>query len=293
MPLDNTDILAYARMRVDDKSVLDRLRHSSKLHPARSAFSSKQSFVSKSAGVASIVARTAMKLVPVPIVGNLLWFAETAVEKKVRERVRERSLEKAEAAGNDYDAMKFELKLLSIESLDRYRWKLHEAMTQLEAAKVKYNTALARSDSMDAGDVCDTLLEIALAYAQAERRHEVLQDQCRALVGSLNAALEWCNQCSAGIHETKASLKEHFKREVDLDNELTNRRSVDGVADRHRACGDYCYARSQHAGPDRWSGVRKAAALAVKTVSDPFGPEVFVTFNPKTYRYSPTYPSQA
>jgi hypothetical protein len=283
MPYDNGDILGYARERVKNKSVFTRIAHSGKLHAARSAVSSPGSMASKGAALATVVARSAMKLIPVPVVGDLLGLAQTAVEGHIRKKLHKRSAAKV-LASDEHGKVKFTLKELSIEDLDRYRWKLHDAMTQLEAAKTKYNTALSRSTSAEAGHICDTLLELATTYAQAERRHDILKNHCVALVASLNAALAWCNTCTTSIEATKVAFEESFGNEVTMDNYLKNQNLSDKIQDRHASCGDYCYARSQHHGPDKWAGVRDAAAHVARTISDPLDLDTFVTFDPSTYQ---------
>jgi hypothetical protein len=283
MPHDNSDILDYARERVHNKSVLTRIGHSAKLHSARSAISSPGSFASKGAALATVVARSAMKLIPVPVVGDLLGLAQTAVEGHVRKALHKRSAAKI-ATGDAHGHVKFKLKELSIEDLDRYRWKLHEAMTQMEAAKAKYNTAMSRRGSADAGQICDTLLEMATAYAQAERRHDRLKERCVGLIASLNAALDWCNSCTVIIEQTKTEFTDQFKQEVQMDDYLQKQNRSDAIQDRHVACGDYCYARSQHHGPDKWAGVRVALATATKLATEPLDLDTFVTFDSKTYK---------
>ncbi len=101
------DIFVFARQRVDNKGIGSRIKNSAKFHSLRSALSSKGSFASKGLSVVAMGVRSAFKLIPIPIIGDLLGAAEKAIEGKVRGYHRSKRLGEATKVQNMEEKVKF------------------------------------------------------------------------------------------------------------------------------------------------------------------------------------------
>src|SRR5258708_6493170 len=106
------DIFDYAAKCVANKSVLQRIGHSAKLHSLRSAISGKGSAASKFGSLVGAAARATLNAIPIPAVGSLIASLEQKVEKVIKSQLHGRSLRKAATAA---DKVKFTLKELSVE----------------------------------------------------------------------------------------------------------------------------------------------------------------------------------
>lgn len=169
-------IMDYARKCVGNKTVAQRIGHSAKLHMFRSAISSKGSAGSKALKLAGVGVRAALGKIPLPAVGSIATIIQQTAENKTREWHHKRRKRNA----NDLKTqVKFELKELSVENMDRFRWKVTEALGSLNKASDAFPTKF--SQKQKEGATCNALLEYAMAFAQAERRVERLEAQCEML----------------------------------------------------------------------------------------------------------------
>lgn len=229
----NDNLMEYARSLVDNKSVFTRVANSSTFHSVRSASKSSGSGASKGAAVALAVAKKAMQLIPIPVLGDLAAEVTGIVERKVRKGLHERNLKKATTS---QDKVKFKLKDLSVEEFDRYRWKLQDAVKELQKAQMKFK---ATPDT--AADVCNPHLELAVAVAQASRRHARLTELCETMLGTMLEAIDWANEVNVGIKKAEADLIKAFQEQVNQDLELSALPFYD-PSFRHGGCSSsYCY----------------------------------------------------
>jgi hypothetical protein len=271
----NGNIFTYARSKVDNKGLLTKIKHSSHVHGVRSAVGGTGSATSKGLAVLAKAGRSALKLIPIPVVGDLLVLASSQLEEKIRSK----RLEKNRSSSTTLeDEVKFTVKQLSIEELDRYRWKLKDAMVEVNNAANKFNSNL-NSTSQDSKP-CDTSLEMAIAIAQAERRHHILFEQCSKLINTLQLATQWCDQAKIEIDRIKSDFNEnHFQNNLkdaitamnyDFGVSVGQKTYMSGLAmltDNHKNCGDYCYLES-----DKKEGsaiIKSNLSALLREVSEP------------------------
>lgn len=281
------DIFVFARQRVDNKGVVARIKHSAKFHSLRSAMSGKGSFASKGLSVLGIAARASFKLIPVPIVGDLLGAAHKAVEEKVRGWHHSKRRGQAEHGHNAEDLVKFELKELSVENLDRYRWKLKDAIVDLNRKAQSFDALLEEKGANS--KPCHAYLEMAEAVAQAERRFDRLTKLCNNMIEVLKRCVDWCNEQNTEITKFKNEYSKFFAEEVAKEaRQVANlEMATPGQGDyaaqmKHLNCVHYCYYK-EAAEADNWAVTRSNLADLVREVSAPFEAESFVSFNKEPY----------
>jgi hypothetical protein len=173
------NIFKLAEHEVDNKGLLTRIAHSSKFHATRSALQSKGSFGSKLIRAIGTAGRAVAGCIPLPLAGGLIATVEKAIESKIRSKIHEMKRDKAGV--NLRTHVKFALKELSVESLDRYRAKLEMAVTELNNVVAKHGATL--DSYVHAGKPCDAFWELALAVEQANRRARILTEECLKIQG--------------------------------------------------------------------------------------------------------------
>jgi hypothetical protein len=282
-----TSIWDYAAERVDNKSVPARIKHSPKLHALRSALSSKGSGMSKGAGVATMLLRLGISAIPIPpIVTSLINVAQQAVEKKLRSHLHHKKLT---GAVTEEEKVKFKLKELSVEDLDRYRWKLKEAMEQLNQ---KVNTIDAKYAAMQGEHKpCDAWLELAEALAQAERRYNILSLSAGGLKAAMDEALKWANDQSTVINNFKKDLATKFTAAIDKEEKEADKEQAKHIAGgetfmntRHAKCSTYCHWNELETKEnEQWTAVKTKLALITKTIANPIGVEMFLATKAEPY----------
>lgn len=277
----------YAAQRVSNKSVATRIKHSPKLHAFRSALSSKGSAMSKGAAVGTMLLRLGISAIPIPsIATSLINVAQQAVEKKLRSHLHQKSLT---LATSDEEKVKFTLKELSVEDLDRYRWKLKEAMEQLNQ-KVRTIDAVYGAKQGE-GKPCDAWLELAEALAQAERRYTILSLSAGGLKTAMDEALNWANKQAQVINTFKDSVGLKFKDAIETEEAQASgaeKKKPGGAEEflngRHAHCSHYCHwnevAATENA---QWTAVKNKLAIVAKTVADPIGVEMFLATSSDPY----------
>lgn len=155
--------------RVDDKGFAARVAHSGTLHMFRSAFSSPGSAGSKVLKIGMTFGKASLKLIPIPILGDLTAAAVAKAEAWARGAHHKNRLHQATS---NVDRVKFELKELSVENLDRYRWKVNEAINE---AVTEANAKVAAFNNGPC--TCEEIFELVKTVAQAERRIRILKKE--------------------------------------------------------------------------------------------------------------------
>ena len=286
------DIFAYAKKCVDNKTVVARIGHSAKLHSVRSAVSSKGSAASKLSSLGGAAIRATLQAIPLPAVGSLLASVEEAVEKAVKSCLHRRSLSKAQTTE---EKIKFKLKELDVEELDRYRWKVQESITDFNKAMQGFGANLAKK--REAGATCDAFFEVALAAEQASRRTEKLKEACLALHAAMLLTMNWVEECENGPSTPVAAVaaphrqpptlgingrKNDFMKimtafinqEIKEMETLTDENKDWYIANYHGKCDRWCCWRL--AGKvDSWANCKDNCAWVLRTLADPFVPDSF------------------
>ena len=278
----------YADQRVNNKSVAARIKHSPKLHAFRSALSSKGSAMSKGAAVGTMLLRLGISAIPIPsIATSLINVAQQAVEKKLRSHLHQKKL--VGGPVTEEENVKFKLKELSVEDLDRYRWKLREAMEQLNQKAMMIDSTYGKKQGE--GKPCDAWLELAEALAQAERRYNILSLSAGGLKTAMDEALNWSNKQAEVINKFKDSVGSKFKDAIEAEEAEASRAektkpggAEDFLNGRHAACSHYCHwnevAATENA---QWTAVKAKLAMITKTIADPIGVEMFLTTDADPY----------
>jgi hypothetical protein len=302
------DLFGYADNCVNNKGVLARIGHSAKLHALRSAISSKGSAASKAGALVGVAVRSALSYVPVPVVNNLLVAAEKAVEAKVRKSQHKKNLG---AAGNLEQQVKFQLKELKVEDLDRYRWKVSEAIESLNKLMTNFGQDVRAKQAE--GATCDAYLELAMAAQQVRRRLLILKKAVLSLKTAAEMTEDWIVECEAGVRADASTKPASGGRKAAAPASVIAqfdkiRDAIAGhINDQIRAAEDYVrvqpgsrtpqqqdeakqtYLLTFHGKCDRWCSMRAAgkpddwatfrtqAAAVVRTLASPMAWEDFTT----------------
>jgi hypothetical protein len=175
----NPNPFAQARDEVANKSMGEQIAHSGIFHSIRSAFSSGGSAASKSAGLALGVGKLFLALIPVPIVGAIVGAAADAINGRVRSGLHGNHLEQG---ASNADIAKFGIKELTVENLDRYRWKVAHSFEELNKGIAIYNNSEQN---------CDDMYNFALLYEQVQRRKQRLTSELQKFTDVINAVNKW------------------------------------------------------------------------------------------------------
>lgn len=293
MPFEK-DIFKFAQARVDNKGVGARIKNSARFHSLRSALSSKGSAGSKALSVLAMGARSAFKLIPIPIVGDLLGQAQ----KGVASYARGKHLSKRRGAATTVeDTIKFEIKELSVENLDRFRWKAQDALLEMNKKVIAYEAAFA--DQASKGKPCHAMLELAEAVAQAERRMKKLAEASEQIIEVLKRTADWANDHTQKLVTAKstysAQFAAHIAKEAGKADKLDNAMAGQGeyaLMAQHEHCETYCFYKMA-AETDNWANTRKNIAEAVAALTAPFEVEAFVSLDGSAFKQAPDAPSGA
>lgn len=287
------DIFAYAAKCVDNKGVMARLGHSAKLHSVRSAVSSKGSAVSKFGALVGAGARATLNAIPIPVVGGLLGALEQKVEKAIKSRLHQGHLK---PTASPTEKVKFTLKELSVEELDRFRWKVSEAISEYNKQAQAYAGNLAKK--RDAQATCDAFLEMAMAAEQVKRRLAKLREACLGTFAALKITLEWIEECengpggpkttinapvragtAAGVNKEIANLRTSLATAIQ--DELTAANSRPTVSQKeahileyHGKCDKWCCFRTAGK-PDNWANCKDNVAFVLRHLTEPLVPDSF------------------
>jgi len=264
-PLNQANIHTYAANKVANKSMGARIKNHGSLHAFRSAVSGKGSFASKAIGLATAFGKSAMNFIPIPVVGSFAATATGFIDGKIRSHLHGKA--KDAAAVGSHDHVKFELKELSVEELDRLRWKVQNAITELNTAITSFNSQLVSADAT--GRSCDPLAAVAIAIAQGERRVKKMQDAITDIRDALDRAHTWAGTVGGSIATLKTgAFNTQWQAVVARDQALlTPPHNDPAELDRlHSHCGEFCYYKPN--GGENFSASPGAAKLHLITVAN-------------------------
>jgi hypothetical protein len=178
IPQSPHDPFSYAWDSVNNKSVWNRVRHAELFHSIRSAYDSKGSRLSKLGKLAGATLRGVAGAIPTPVVGGIV----AAVESKIEGMIRSYYHDKNKGAASELkDVVKFEIKEMSVENLDRYRWKV--SFATVEHNKVALNLQNQMTAYALEKKTCDAYIEYSLEAAQYIRRVDKLFTELLKLNG--------------------------------------------------------------------------------------------------------------
>ena len=286
------DIWVFAKAKVDNKGVLARIGHSSRLHGIRSAFNSKGSMGSKVLKGLGSAGRAAFNLIPIPVIGALLSQVEQAVEGKIRSWSHSRHnpglSEDRRKMLSDVIDVKFALKELSVENLDRYRFKVEHSVKEMTSVGTNFSSKQTVAD--DALKPCDPQLELALKVAQAERRLEIFEREIGGLLVVMEASKIWAEKARQSIASYKNDVSVHFGKIAQTELDFINAAAtpelktaaMEQIKNRHASCGDFCFQHDNMT-ETNWDKFRAGSAAVVRTCQEPFSTESFLSFNQASF----------
>ena len=285
------DVWEFATEKVKNKGVFSRIGHSARFHSLRSAVNSKGSLGSKGLSVLTAVGRASFNLIPLPIFGSLLSSAETAIEKKLRSWAHGR-------AGRDktahVDYVKFQLKELSVENFDRYRWKVEESAKEMEKAGKAFQDAFNAIDWSKEmmPQPCARQYEAAYAIAQCERRQKIFLDECLKFKVLMEASIAWAAETNKNLVTYKNDVRDKFldiaKEEDKYLKSATTKHDKEVITAHvkalHADCGEFCVHKENMINTN-WDAFIRGSAWVVKNLQEPFSPETFLASNKASYEH--------
>jgi len=252
------DPFEQAKDEVNNKRMGAQIAHSQLFHSMRSAFSSKGSFASKAAGAAVGAGKLFLALIPVPIVGPIVGAVIDAVEGKVRSNKHQENLANAQEAE---EKAKFMIKELTVENLDRYRWKLSHAYEELNTAIKTYN---------DSQQTCDDLYNFALVYAQLERRKNKLDDELKQFQDVVDLVKEWKEKSdkTSDITTHKEKIKTKTKEYIEDLNKIVNNDEKFAFMAKHSSCSQWCCVKksAQYDPNTDWEKIKQYSGMVANAL---------------------------
>jgi hypothetical protein len=228
------------------------------------------------------------------VIGGLVGALEQKVEKVIKSQRHSRNLGKATTTT---DKVKFTLKELSVEELDRFRWKVSESITEFNKLVPAHAANLAKKRAAQA--TCDAFLDLALAAEQVNRRIKKLKEACLGIFGAIKITSEWIEECengpgagpvtvsggtpsgpaTAGVNNAIADLKTMLAANIQAELDAMNGLATDAAKEEyilnfHGKCDKWCCFRAQGS-PDTWANCKNNAAFVLRHLADPIVPDSF------------------
>ncbi|WP_233272902.1 hypothetical protein [Paraburkholderia acidisoli] len=261
------DPFAQAAEHVANKSWTDQIGHSSLFHSVRSAFSSQGSFVSKAASAALGTGKLFLALIPVPVVGSVVGAVVDQIDGALRGAKRTAMLDEHASTKpgtkklSKADLAKFQIKDLTVENLDRYRWKLAHAFEELNTGMQAYNNS---------GQNCDDLYAFALLVEQVERRKSLLLEELGKFTAALKSVNEWVEDLEKvqfpQLHTEKESIKSYTRVQADFAVKLNktvpaHATLINQMMAEHTNCKNWCCFKleAKYDANTNWETVKRRA----------------------------------
>ena len=121
---------------------------------------------------------------------------------------------------SDVESVKFALKEINIEVLDRYRWKLEDSVKEMVAESQKYDTKYAKADKDS--KPCNAQYELAYAIAQAERRLNKFEREVSGLLAIAQASLVFAEKARVSVIDYKNQASLNFAASADTEVKICN-----------------------------------------------------------------------
>ncbi|OUS13026.1 hypothetical protein A9Q89_04445 [Gammaproteobacteria bacterium 53_120_T64] len=186
----NRNLWAMGEELAKNPSMWSRVKHSSKGTSMRRM--GKASSIPKALAKGGAMA---LKQIPVPVLRDVL---SAAVDKAydMAKHYHRKKYQIASAAGNEKKT-KFGWKDLDVQDMDRYRWKVSDAVKSLNATTSKFNVKF--NGYANEGKICEAYVRVTKDYAYACKRSKKLRTKAFAIK-------ELCEQTLAWLDEVDGSL---------------------------------------------------------------------------------------
>jgi hypothetical protein len=272
----NADPFEQARLEVNNKSWDEQILHSRLFHSTRSAFTSlfssdKGSAASKGLGAAIGIGRLFLSLIPVPVVGSVAGAIIDGINDAYRGHRHGEHVKAAEKAGDKANLAKFEIKELTVENLDRFRWKVAHAFESLNGGISEFNKKPA------ADRTCDDIYAMALLIQQVERRNKKLRDELGNFQTALDHVNEWIQDLESkqavDVHKLKEDLKKGTSDTVKEygGHKGSNEAEATKILAAHATCEKWCCVKeTAKYDPHSWPKLKSrigAVSLAAAPVA--------------------------
>lgn len=259
------DPFKQAAAEVENKSMGSQILHSGLFHSARSAGSSKGSFGSKAAGLALGAGKLFLSLIPVPIVGAVVGATVDAINGAVRGKLHERHLK--DNASNEA-IVKFAIKDLTVENLDRFRWKVAHSFEELNKGITVYNNS---------AQTCDDMYQFALLCEQVKRRKKKLRDELQIFQDVATTMEAWITDLerTQGALFTTAvnKVNEKSRKEIAemaglVDTNPAHLPKINQFKTDHTGCKNWCYFKKQakYNPSENWGSFKQRAGQVAKVL---------------------------
>lgn len=238
----NPDPFKQAELEVANKSMGSQLAHARLFHSTRSAFSGKGSLASKGMGAALDTGKLFLALIPVPIVGAIAGAIIDKVDGAIRGALHEKHLG---ATASNEEIAKFGIKELTVENLDRYRWKVAQSFEELNKGIAAYNAGAQK---------CDEMYQFALLYEQVQRRKKKLNDELGKFKKVMDAIDGWITDMERvqGVQLTNITNKitEDMRDQIAKMALLSSSNpahvpQISAYQTQHANCKLWCYCKKQ------------------------------------------------
>ncbi|SDD61720.1 hypothetical protein [Paraburkholderia lycopersici] len=269
-PFFSPDPFEQAAAEVANKSWDEQILHSRLFHSTRSAFSSlfssdKGSAASKGLGAAVGIGKLFLSLIPVPVVGAISGAIIDGANDFFRSKKHESQTKAAEKAGDKANLVKFEIKELTVENLDRYRWKVAHAFDALNDGIQEFNKKKADDRT------CDDIYALALLIQQVERRKDKLRDELGNFKKVLDHVNEWIVDLEttkfADVHNLKEKLKESTRdtfNGVGITSLFGDEAGAKAILAMHASCQNWCCAKeTAKYDPNSWPKLKRRVGSVV------------------------------
>lgn len=185
-----------------------RMKHSGKGTSFRRAFKGSQHGVKGGKIVKAVGSgfTYALKQVPLPVVKDLLGAVNDALFKKGRSARVKHRIDKAKASGDVAKQVKFGWKDLDVQNFDRYRWKVRDAMRDLQKETKAFNDNLAKH--AEAGNLCDEFVKVTAEFAYAKKRVDKLQEAVKAVGTLCVLTTNWLNDVEGDLDQWALNNKQ-------------------------------------------------------------------------------------
>jgi hypothetical protein len=174
----------------------------------------------------------------VPIVGPIVGAAVDAINSKIRSAKHNANVDPAASA--EINA-KFGIKELTVENLDRYRWKINHAYEEMNRGITAYNNSEVQG--------CDEFYQIALLYQQVQRRNGKLIDEMEKFKAVFRHVESWMKELERNhLNQAESIMKSVSKQVADEISSMSNLNPaipfqatrMESITKRHIGCTQWC-----------------------------------------------------
>lgn len=204
------NIWEYAAAEVENPSIDKRVAHSSLVKGLQKRGSS-------TSGAMSTVrdgAQAATGAIPIPVIGSFISSVIGRLFSAARAARLKKKFENAQANNNNAKFVKFGLKLLDADSLDRKRAKVEEAYQTFkgQSTGARYKNYVAYAQKR--GETCHPLLEKAKNIQYAMKHIDILQEQAAFMTALGAAILEWSDELKKDVVAERSAAAQLWKQNI-------------------------------------------------------------------------------